>query len=218
MGWLSVRKELRLPMAFFLGVAVFVLTGWASMFIAATFRWTYVTWLFFSLMTTAAVLLTVVTLVLGIVCRLNFGKGLPRYRESHAACTFLRRPDVMPPVVNAQEELPDDDYTTPGEKGDTEKVAFPSNDLPIPTYSVAFGGNGQDAPPPSQMRFAPRHMGPRFYSGSTDPFETPTGSDAATERSASPTLYRQSSRSSQHSQTSIQSSSSQKSKTRWVIE
>ncbi|KAL1951764.1 hypothetical protein VTO73DRAFT_913 [Trametes versicolor] len=199
MGWLSVRKELRLPMAFFLGVAVFVLTGWASMFIAATFRWTYVTWLFFSLMTTAAVLLTVVTLALGIVCRLNFGKGLPRY-------------------LNAQEELPDDDYTTPGEKGDTEKVAFPSNDLPIPTYSVAFGGNGQDVPPPSQMRFAPRHMGPRFYSGSTDPFETPTGSDAATERSASPTLYRQSSRSSQHSQSSIQSSSSQKSKTRWVIE
>ncbi|KAI0359062.1 hypothetical protein OH77DRAFT_1420605 [Trametes cingulata] len=197
-GWISVRRELRIPMTVFLGVAVLLLAGWASMFIAATFRWTYVTWLFFSLMTTAAVLLTVVTLILGIVCRINFGKGLTRY-------------------LNAQEELPDDDYTTPGEKSDTEKVAFPSNDGPIPTFSVAFG-SGQEVPPPSQMRFAPRQMGPRFYASSSqasNPFDTPT--DGNTSRSASPTLYRQSSRSSQHSQSSVQSSSSQKSK-RWVIE
>ena len=66
----------------FLVVALLVLVGWASMFIAATFRWTYVTWLFFSLMTTAAVLLALTTLILGIICRLNFGKGLKRYRTS----------------------------------------------------------------------------------------------------------------------------------------
>ncbi|KAH9853099.1 hypothetical protein C2E23DRAFT_823292 [Lenzites betulinus] len=195
-GWLSVRRELRIPMATFLGGAVLILAGWAAMFIAATFRWTYVTWLFFSLMTTAAVLLTVVVLVLGIVCRINFGKGLPRY-------------------LNAQEELPEDDYTTPGEKADSEKVAFPSNDLPIPTFSVAFG-SGQEVPPPSQMRFAPRQMGPRFYSGSTDsnPFDTPIGSDGS---ASPPPLYRQNSRSSQHSQSSVQSAGSQRSK-RWVIE
>ena len=70
-------------MMVFLGVAGLLLAGWASMFIAATFRWTYVTWLFFSLMTTAAVLLTVITLILGIVCRINFGKGLTRYRTLH---------------------------------------------------------------------------------------------------------------------------------------
>ncbi|KAI0374485.1 hypothetical protein BV20DRAFT_936156 [Pilatotrama ljubarskyi] len=203
-GWISVRRELRIPMTIFLGVAGLLLAGWASMFIAATFRWTYVTWLFFSLMTTAAVLLTVVTLILGIVCRINFGKGLTRY-------------------LNAQEELADDDYRTPGEKSDSEKVAFPSNDLPIPTFSVAFG-SGQEVPPPSQMRFAPRQMGPRFYAASSqassgsggNPFDTPT--DGNTMRSDSPPpLYRQTSRSSQHSQSSVQSSSSQKSR-RWVIE
>ena len=79
-GWISVRHEYRKRMMLFLGVAIFVLVGWATMFIAATFRWTYVTWLFFSLMTTAALLLTITTLVIGIVCRVNFGKGLPRYR------------------------------------------------------------------------------------------------------------------------------------------
>ncbi|KAI0670209.1 hypothetical protein C8Q78DRAFT_1039658 [Trametes maxima] len=202
-GWISVRKELRIPMTFFLAVAGLVLVGWASMFIAATFRWTYVTWLFFSLMTTAALLLTVITLILGIVCYINFGKGLTRY-------------------LNAEEELPDDDYHTPGEKGDAEKVAFPSNDVPIPTFSVAFGGAGREVPLPSQM-FAPRQMGPRFYSGSSEgsgenPFMTPV--DGNTTRSGSPTSYtlsRHSSRSSQHSQSSVESSSSLKSK-RWVIE
>ncbi|KAI9068033.1 hypothetical protein FKP32DRAFT_1562565 [Trametes sanguinea] len=207
-GWISVRKELRVPMTVFLGVAGLVLVGWASMFIAATFRWTYVTWLFFSLMTTAAVLLIVTTLILGIVCRINFGKGLTRY-------------------LNAQEELAEDDYQTPGEKADSEKVAFPSTDLPIPTYSVAFGGgsSGQDVPPPSQMRFAPRQMGPRFYASTTttqssasNPFSTPSPTDGSV-------LSRQDSRSSQHSQTSVRSAGSNASSSagsarskRWVIE
>ena len=73
----------------FLVVAFLVLVGWASMFIAPTFRWTYVTWLFFSLMTTIAVVLTAVTLVLGVFCRINFGKGLPRYRECSVRRSYL---------------------------------------------------------------------------------------------------------------------------------
>ena len=81
-GWISVRQEYRKRMLLFLGVAIYMIVGWASMFIAATFRWTYATWLFFSLMTTAAVLLALTTLILGIICRLNFGKGLARYRTS----------------------------------------------------------------------------------------------------------------------------------------
>lgn len=68
-------------MLFFLVGAGLLLLGWASMFIAATFRWTFVTWRFFSLMATAAVSLTLTTLVVGIVCRVNFGKGLTHYRR-----------------------------------------------------------------------------------------------------------------------------------------
>ena len=50
------------------------------MFIAATFRWTYATWFFFRIMTTSAVVLALLVFSLGIVCRINFGKGLTRYR------------------------------------------------------------------------------------------------------------------------------------------
>lgn len=67
-------------MAIFLGVAIVVLAGWGSMFIAATFRWTYATWFFFRIMMTAAVVLALLVFILGIVCRVNFGKGLTRYR------------------------------------------------------------------------------------------------------------------------------------------
>lgn len=49
------------------------------MFAAPSFRWTFVQWKFFALMATASVVLTLTTLILGIVCRMNFGKGLARY-------------------------------------------------------------------------------------------------------------------------------------------
>ena len=78
-------------MAIFLGVAVVVLAGWGSMFIAATFRWTYATWFFFRIMPTAAVVLALLVFVLGIVCRINFGKGLTRYRTLSPLCLFLLR-------------------------------------------------------------------------------------------------------------------------------
>ena len=64
----------------FLVVAALILVGWATMFIAATFRWTYATWFFFRIMMTAAVVLALLVFILGIVCRVNFGKGLTRYR------------------------------------------------------------------------------------------------------------------------------------------
>ncbi|KAH9912239.1 uncharacterized protein BXZ73DRAFT_107524 [Epithele typhae] len=207
LGWISVRQEFRLRMMVFLSVAVLILAGWASMFIAPTFRWTYATWLFFSLMTTGALLLAVTTLVLGIFCRLNFGKGLKRY-------------------LNAEEELLDSpDETT----YDSEKFAFPSNDSPIPTYSVSFG-SGSEVPPPSQMRFATR--GPRFYSSSSNgsnpfesPFETPPGSEhGGSPRGAGlvglpspPSLSRQTSRSSTRSASSTASKGTQNAR-RWVIE
>lgn len=51
------------------------------MFASATFRWTFVTWQFFSFVATASAVLTLLALILGLVCRLNFGKGLLRYRK-----------------------------------------------------------------------------------------------------------------------------------------
>jgi hypothetical protein len=68
-------------MIFFLVLCLCYMAGWAVMFLSTSFRWTFVQWRFFSLMAAASVLLTLAALALGIVCRINFGKGLPRYRE-----------------------------------------------------------------------------------------------------------------------------------------
>ncbi|EPQ61083.1 hypothetical protein GLOTRDRAFT_113542 [Gloeophyllum trabeum ATCC 11539] len=150
MGWFAVRRELKIFMLIFIALSLLYVTGWAAMFVSRTFRWTFLQWRFFSIITSASVFLTLMTFVLGVICRLNFGKGLPRY-------------------LNAQEPLPGDDFepVSPGsEKMDEEKVQFPDHSVPVPTYSAAFG-SGNEVPPPSQM-FAPRQMGPRFTQTSSN--------------------------------------------------
>jgi len=142
-GWFAVRRELRVPMFIFLLLSVLYLAGWSFMFISTTFRWTFVTWRFFSIMASASVLLTVSSLVLGIICRYNFSKGLLRY-------------------LQAQQTLPEDDFVDYS-GSDDEKVDFPSNEKPIPTYSETFGSDG---PNQSVLR------GPRFFNQSAQPFET----------------------------------------------
>ncbi|KAH9937396.1 uncharacterized protein B0H18DRAFT_867070 [Fomitopsis serialis] len=199
LGWISVRREKRFLMLVFLLSAVVYLAGWGSMFAAATFRWTFVQWRFFSIMASASVLLAVVTLALGIVCRINFGKGLPRY-------------------LNAEEPLSDGDDFLPSaveSKGgkDVEKVEFPSTDILVPTY----------IDPRLDREPTTRAMGPRFFNSSTQPFEPQP--DAPPMYSASPmssrtavaeinSLKRTSTNSSNASSGSDHSTRSK----RWVIE
>lgn len=68
-------------MFIFLVLSILYLSGWSVMFLSTTFRWTFITWRFFSIMASASVLLTLVAFVIGVVCRYNFGKGLNRYRK-----------------------------------------------------------------------------------------------------------------------------------------
>jgi len=152
-GWFAARREFRIPMMIFLVLSIAYLAGWAVMFLSDSFRWTFVQWRFFSLMAIASVLLTLAAFVLGVFCRINFGKGLSRY-------------------LNAQQPVPGDDFVRSysGAVADSEKVDLPSRETPIPTFSVTFGP-GPEVPPPSQMRFAPR-VGPRFYNPAAPPFES----------------------------------------------
>jgi len=75
-GWYAVRKESRRLMIVFLILTFLYVAGFCSMFASDTFRWTYITWVFFGMIETIAAALALTVLVLGIVCRLNFGKGL----------------------------------------------------------------------------------------------------------------------------------------------
>jgi len=99
-GWFGVRRELELPMFIFLFLSILYMAGWGLMFVSTTFRWTFTEWFFFGVMASASVFLTFLAMVLGVVCRLNFGKGL---------CTYLtNQPSFEEDRVSA----------------DLEKVAF----------------------------------------------------------------------------------------------
>lgn len=67
-------------MAVFLVMSILYVASWGAMFASMTFRWTFMQWRFFKLMTSASVLLTLSTLITGIICRVGFGKGLPEHR------------------------------------------------------------------------------------------------------------------------------------------
>jgi len=151
-GWIAVRKEHRRLMFVFLGAAVLYLGGWAAMFAASTFRWTFVQWTFFGVITSASSFLTVFTFVLGVICCSNFGKGLSRYLNAHQIIE-----DSVEP------------YTFRANRSDPEKVAFPQNRT-LPSFSAAFG-KGDEVPVPAQMKFGTPVLGPRFNSPDSNPFD-----------------------------------------------
>ncbi|KAF8912963.1 hypothetical protein CPB84DRAFT_1811945 [Gymnopilus junonius] len=151
-GWFAVRRELRVPMVIFLLLSVLYLGGWGVMFFSTTFRWTFTTWTFFSIMASASVSLTLLAVILGVLCRLNFGKGLARY-------------------LNAQQPLGDEEFT-PGYHGsDFEKVSFPNSEKPLPTYT-SFDEDEKVFPP---SFYSGSTLGPRFANKSAEPFETTGG-------------------------------------------
>ncbi|KAH9486641.1 hypothetical protein JR316_0000706 [Psilocybe cubensis] len=150
-GWFAVRRELRVPMIIFLSLSVLYLIGWGVMFISTTFRWTFRTWIFFSIMACASVFLTFTSIVLGIICRLNFGKGLARY-------------------LNAHQPLDEEDDLNRSYGGsDFEKVAFPSSEKPLPTYASSFDDYESGYVP--SLHYGST-QGPRFSNKNAEPFET----------------------------------------------
>lgn len=102
------------------------------MFLSTTFRWTFATWTFFSVMATASVVLTLLSAILGVVCRLNFGKGLARYRRFLSYITLWK--ELKAKTVNSHQGSDGKyNYFSDG-YADIEKVAFPSFGQPVPTY------------------------------------------------------------------------------------
>jgi hypothetical protein len=119
-GWVAVRRELKVPMMIFLVLSIGYLTGYGIMFVSDSFRWTFMEWRFFSFVSLASVLLTAFAFILGVVCRLNFGKGLS-------------------PYLNSQEPLPGDDFEPSYQHhSDIEKFNFPSKEKTIPSFSTTF--------------------------------------------------------------------------------
>jgi uncharacterized membrane protein len=68
-------------MIVFLVLSALYLVGWGAMFDSPTFRWTFVQWGFFGAMASVSALLILIAFIVGIMCLLNFDKGLVHYRK-----------------------------------------------------------------------------------------------------------------------------------------
>jgi hypothetical protein len=80
-GWFAARLERKPPMIIFIVLSALYLVGWGAMFDSPTFRWTFVQWGFFGAMASLSALLVLIGLIVGIMCHLNFDKGLTNYRK-----------------------------------------------------------------------------------------------------------------------------------------
>ncbi|ODN89212.1 hypothetical protein L198_06535 [Cryptococcus wingfieldii CBS 7118] len=80
-GWKSIRTESRIQFMVFIGLSVFFLAGWAISFASPTFRTTFTHWSFFKALGILALILTVASLVLAVLRRMTFGRGLSEYLE-----------------------------------------------------------------------------------------------------------------------------------------
>jgi hypothetical protein len=220
LGWTSVRKEQRILMAVFLGMSTLYVASWGAMFISPSFRWTFLEWRFFSLMASASVLLALSALITGVVCRLGFGTGLPEHLSE---------------TRHAEDE---DTLFTPYIRDDiseisTEKVEFPPQGYPVPTFSATFRSDDEETSLEKPQISNPQ-MGPRFFYGSSVPFDqqaVPQPPPVHTRQQppistfATPHLYRYDSSASDHSRTnsdapSVDSHISRNTsgRKRWIIE
>ena len=221
-------------MAVFLFMSILYVASWGAMFASMTFRWTFMEWRFFKLMTSASVLLTSSTLITGIICRVGFGKGLPEHCMRFLFPSNIPISDVDACLVNETRHAEDEDaLCTPYIRDDiseisTEKVEFPSQGYLVPTFSATFGPN--DGAPPEKSQFSNPQMGPRFFHGSSVPFDQQAISQPPPvyarrqPPSSTPHLYQYDRSVSDHSRTNSDAtddshvSRNPSGRKRWVIE
>lgn len=119
-GWYGIRKENRIALAVFIVLGFLFILFSALMFYSAVYRWTFYAWPNFGCFVTASLILLVATFVLGILCRLNFGKGLSQYLHAEAALASM---NFAPEVFDR-----DQDY------GDNKTPLEDLKENPVPTY------------------------------------------------------------------------------------
>lgn len=165
-GWFGVRRENKdITMIFLIG-AVMVITSWGGMFFSHVFRLLFSTWGFFAMLTIIAMILSGITLVLGIACRLKFGKN------SKVLASYLK-PDEE--SLSEKHGFGDEDFKP--EYG--EKFDFPASD--IPSYDAIMQRGGAPAPitiPLDAHTNPSTRTGSPFSSRSSSPTRGPGEGDA----------------------------------------
>ncbi|EIM85830.1 uncharacterized protein STEHIDRAFT_121849 [Stereum hirsutum FP-91666 SS1] len=101
LGWYSIRREARIFFWCFIATGA-ALTGiWTAMYFSPLYRFYLSIWPFFATVTVTAYILLLLTFVAGILCRLNFGKGLAHYLsvisalagDNFTPASFANNPD-----------------------------------------------------------------------------------------------------------------------------
>ncbi|KDR74112.1 hypothetical protein GALMADRAFT_250902 [Galerina marginata CBS 339.88] len=102
MGWYSIRREMKKMMVFFLAIGFCIISGWAIMFYSIVYRWSFMQWPFLGCFTVASFILLISSMTLGVVCRVNFGKGLAQYLHAESTLASLNfSPDAFAHKTNS---------------------------------------------------------------------------------------------------------------------
>ncbi|KAI5120285.1 hypothetical protein M0805_005342 [Coniferiporia weirii] len=136
MGWFAARREKRRTMLAFLCMGALYVIGWGIMYYSQVFRWTWIQWPFFASLSVAAQIVQLASVVLGVVCKRNFHRGLAQYLnidDTLARADF--EPEVFPHVVN----------------GDIEKHAF-EVDFKVVSLETDDTDSFDDANPRSEAK------------------------------------------------------------------
>ncbi|OSX56695.1 hypothetical protein POSPLADRAFT_1050592 [Postia placenta MAD-698-R-SB12] len=102
-GWFAVRREMKLAMGLFLALCFTYIAAWSVMFASQVYRFTFLQWEFFSSVTVVSFLVLISTGVFGVLCRINFGRGLAHYLHVESV---LAQEDFAPEVFPNEMEAP----------------------------------------------------------------------------------------------------------------
>ncbi|KAG2008745.1 hypothetical protein CC2G_014139 [Coprinopsis cinerea AmutBmut pab1-1] len=101
LGWQCMRKECRRRVAAFFFISFVLVVISCVMFSSALYRAIFMGWQFFATVTVTSFTLLVFTIALGILCRINFGKGLAGYLDVSEA---LEGADFTPVTFSRYDE------------------------------------------------------------------------------------------------------------------
>ncbi|KAH7868342.1 uncharacterized protein C8R40DRAFT_847429 [Lentinula edodes] len=146
LGWTYVRREDRRQFIVFAGISLLLLASSSGIFASPLYQFIFQTWPFFATMTITSYLLIVLTSILGVWCRTQFGKGLSEFlkeEETPEGADFA-------PVYYAPEKFKLDLNRAQSSFDSEEK----DRELPVDSLPFALAAHRQPVQKPPRARFS----------------------------------------------------------------
>lgn len=180
-GWSSFRREHRLWTVMFFIMGTAMVGAWVSIFPTTFFAKKFAVFPFFATITITSFCTLVVTLLLGAICRLNFGKGLPQYLENQELIdepgfvpVFLtrKRQSKLLSIVFPDKRIPSTMRYYQSKQSGLKQGADVQNSDDAPAYDIESLGIKS----PMDPKLAMDHELPRQKRGRTSFLSSLTGS------------------------------------------